>query len=451
MNNNYLNRYIFIIGFHVFIGFLIFLLPVFSKLYFLLITVYFLYKILNATTKDRIKEILIASAYITGAEVLFRMTGGLFFYESAKYLIILFMFIGMFLNGLSTRSFPYFLFLFLLIPSIIIASQELGYDLKFRSSVAFVLSGPVCLAFAALFCMDKVVVKKEINRIILALGLPTISMATYLFFYVPDLESVLSGTGSNFALSGGFGPNQVATVLGIGMFVFTTRFFLNSPTLFLKFVNAGLLAFISYRAIVTFSRGGVLTAIIMILVFLWLLYKDSGLQKKRQISFSVILLVLIGASTWFYSSTQTLGLIDKRYSNQDAAGRSKDDVTTGRVDIFMTEIEGFKSNPFFGVGASGMKKARIEEEGKLKASHNEVSRMLSEHGMFGVVALLILGITPLFFRLQNRNNIFFYSFLFFWFATINHSAMRIAAPGFIYALCLLNIINENHTIRRQLS
>ena len=82
-------------------------------------------------------------------------------------------------------------------------------------------------------------------------------------------------------------------------------------------------------------------------------------------------------------------------------------------------------------------------------THNELSRILSEHGILGIMILLILVFKPLDLRSQNRNNYFFYAFLVFWFATINHSAMRIAAPGFIYALALLTLKNEKHPIYRK--
>jgi len=68
----------------------------------------------------------------------------------------------------------------------------------------------------------------------------------------------------------------------------------------------------------------------------------------------------------------------------------------------------------------------------------------------GIFAFLILLITPLVFRLKNKSNLFFYSFYLFWFLTINHSAMRIAAPAFIYGLCLLNITYENKKIENRL-
>lgn len=73
------------------------------------------------------------------------------------------------------------------------------------------------------------------------------------------------------------------------------------------------------------------------------------------------------------------------------------------------------------------------------ATHNEVSRMLSEHGVFGVFDLLVLIFAPIITKAKGRKNIFFWTFLIFWILTISHSSMRIAMPAFIYALCLLNI------------
>ena len=52
---------------------------------------------------------------------------------------------------------------------------------------------------------------------------------------------------------------------------------------------------------------------------------------------------------------------------------------------------------------------------------------------------MILGITPLLLYLNNRQNIFVFAFVVFWLLTINHAAMRLAAPAFVYALSLLKI------------
>ena len=92
------------------------------------------------------------------------------------------------------------------------------------------------------------------------------------------------------------------------------------------------------------------------------------------------------------------------------------------------------------------KEIRLEETGIRSASHNEVTRMLAEHGSLGLLGLLILFFTPIIVYLRDRTQIFAIVFMVFWLLTINHAAMRIAAPAFIYALALLNIkfINENN-------
>ena len=77
--------------------------------------------------------------------------------------------------------------------------------------------------------------------------------------------------------------------------------------------------------------------------------------------------------------------------------------------------------------------------GIVAASHNEITRLLAEHGAFGIGALIILLFTPLVLYFNNREHLFLLSFFLFWLLTINHAAMRLAAPAFIYALSLLKV------------
>jgi O-Antigen ligase len=442
-------QYIKLVLIHVGIGLMMYFISPFSRLFFLAMVVFFLIRIVMAQPSRKTFEVLKACAYISGVEVLLRMTDGAIFYESSKYLVILFVLIGIFYKGISSKAYPYFFYLIALVPAIIVASTNIGFDVNFRTNIAFVLSGPVALGVTALYCYDKKITLKQIVDIILYMGLPIIAMTTYLFLYSPSLKDVLSGTQSNFAASGGFGPNQVATILGFGMFAFTARVFLKSPGLLLKVFNALIFSAIAYRAVITFSRGGVIGAIIIIVAFLIVLYFRSNNKQRSNIITSFALFLAALSITWTISSNQSEGLIDKRYANQDATGREKADLSTGRVDLFVNELDGFIDNPFFGVGASVMKEIRTETLGTGIVSHNELSRLLSEHGLFGILILLILIIKPLMYRVNNKKNFFFYAFLFFWFATINHSAMRIAAPAFIYGLSLLNITYEKHPIYRK--
>lgn len=105
----------------------------------------------------------------------------------------------------------------------------------------------------------------------------------------------------------------------------------------------------------------------------------------------------------------------------------------------------FLDSPFLGVGVAMGTQIRTENRGMTDnfASHNELTRLLAEHGSLGIIALIILFFTPLFLYYDNKENIFLLCFLSFWLLTINHAAMRTASPSFIYALALLKIKFKN--------
>lgn len=443
------SNYITLVLIHIGIGIGVFIFPPLAKLYFVAALFYFLLRIVMSSNTLKTQEVLLGCAYFAGAEVLFRMTKGGIAYEASKYLVILFMMIGMFFKGISGKGYPYFLYLILLVPAIVVASMTLSFDAKFRTNIAFVLSGPVALGMAALFCYDRKTTINQLQNILLYILLPCISTTTYLFIHNPSIKDTLSGTASNSAQSGGFGPNQVATILGLGMFAVVIRIFMKSPTLSLKILNLGILGAMTFRAIVTFSRGGIFVAIIVVAAFLIIYFLKGNFRRKNRIIGSFILLGIVIIGTWMISSNQTRGLIDKRYANQDSLGREKQDLTTGRLSLFLEEIDGFLSSPFWGIGASRVKDIRVERDGTQLPSHNEIGRLLSEHGFLGVIILMILIFKPLEYHSHNRKNVFFYAFLAFWFATINHSGMRIAAPSFLYALALLNVVNEKNPLHRK--
>ena len=261
----------------------------------------------------------------------------------------------------------------------------------------------------------------------------------YLSLYTPNVQEVITGTESNFQTSGGYGPNQVATVLGLGMFIFFSRLIMDSKTKFQIIINLIIALNITYRGMVTFSRGGMITGFLMIVLLVVFLYFKSNYTGKVKLNYIIMLLVFAMLGTWAYTSFQTGGLIDKRYANQDAAGRVKASQFTGREDVAQNEINTFLKNPVFGVGVGKGAEVREDETGMQVLSHDEITRMLAEHGALGIVGLLILFFTPLFLYLENKFNMFLLCFVAFWFLTINHAAMRTAAPAFVYSLSLLNV------------
>ena len=271
------------------------------------------------------------------------------------------------------------------------------------------------------------------------LAYPLMATLVYMYLYNPSVKDVVTNTESNFETSGGFGPNQVSTILGLGIFLFFVKIVLSSKTVLIRNINVLFFVIITFRGIVTFSRGGVITGFVMIIIVVLLLLYYTKSQAKSKVVMLVVFGLFALVGIWSYSSIQTSGLIDKRYANQDARGREKLSKLTGRERLIESEFKMFLDNPIFGIGVGKNKEYRLETTGIDAASHNEITRMLAEHGMFGLFGLIILLITPMVLYLNNQQNIFVFSFVVFWILTINHAAMRLAAPAFIYALSLLKV------------
>lgn len=430
-------NYLFLILLHVLIGVVIYIAPVLAKLYAAIIffvSIYFIVK-----TRNKNNEVLYAAAYIVGSEVFLRMTNGNPNHEFSKYGVIIFMCMGMFYSGFSKNAVPYWIYLALLIPGVIIGTQTLNLTtIDIRKTIAFNISGPLCLGFAALYCYNRKITIKEINNLLLLMGLPILACTVYLILFTPS-ELNLTGTGSNSDTSGGFGPNQVSTALGLGMFIFFSRIILASRTKLFLFINLFIALNISYRGLITFSRGGMITGIVMIFILVFFVYINSKSKGKIKLNYIIVFIAIAIASTWVYTESQTDGLIGKRYANKDALGRTKKSNFSGREEIAESEIKSFLENPFFGIGVAKGTEYRLENTGEIVASHNELTRLLGEHGAFGVAILIILLSTPVFLYLDNKQHIFLFCFLLFWLLTINHAAMRTASPSFIYALSLLKV------------
>ncbi len=427
--------YNFFLVVHAIIALAVFVVPFLSKLYAILIPIVGLFIVIKSKNKNH--EVLFVAAYMVGVEVFLRMTGGNFNNEYVKFSVIFFMFLGMLYSNFSTNGIIYLLVLLLLVPAILVTASNVEFNFDLKKVLFFNLSGPVCLVFSALYMFKRRILFSDLERILVVMGLPIFTTTLYLFLYNPSVKDVVTGTQSNFETSGGFGPNQVSTILGLGIFIFFTQLILLSKTKFEMFLNGGLLIFISYRGIVTFSRGGVITAVFMVVALLLLLYYFSNEKGKSKFTWVFIMTGLMAVGIWTYSSLQTSGLINKRYANEDRLGRVKKDRLGGREEIMDAEIKLFIDNPILGIGAGLSKYKRVEILGGEVASHNEITRMLSEHGLFGIFGLLILFITPFVLYLNNKQHLYFLSFYIFWLLTINHAAMRIAAPAFLYGMTLL--------------
>lgn len=439
------SQYIKFVIIHLLIGLLIYFVPFVSKLYAIsIILVGYRYVILRRNANN---EALFVAAYLVGAEVFLRMTEGNFFEQYAKYGVMGILLIGMIYRGFSKNALPYWIFGLLLLPAIFLSFFTLNFDTDIRKAITFNIIGPITLMVSAIYCYQRKISFEQIKTIINMLAYPLMATLVYMYLYTPSVKDVVTNTESNFETSGGFGPNQVSTILGLGIFLFFVKIVLSSKTVLIRNINVLFFVIITFRGIVTFSRGGVITGFVMIIIVVLLLLYYTKSQAKSKVVMLVVFGLFALVGIWSYSSIQTSGLIDKRYANQDARGREKLSKLTGRERLIESEFKMFLDNPIFGIGVGKNKEYRLETTGIDAASHNEITRMLAEHGMFGLFGLIILLITPMVLYLNNQQNIFVFSFVVFWILTINHAAMRLAAPAFVYALSLLKVsfVDEKST------
>lgn len=425
------------IGYHVLIGILISFNRDLAVFY--LAGIFLFYTTLIINGKDKVYYTLAAAAYISSAEIFLRMAKAMPFWESGKYMVIFFVGIGLLYKGFKLQAWPILIYVLLLIPGIYVAYLNFEFlEESFRKTILFNLSGPLSLFATALFTFQQKLEFSKMLRLVDLMIYPVISMTVYLFIYAPSLEVVNFTTESNQIVSGGYSGNQVATILGFGIFLCYVRFLIPHKHILLQLLNLIFLSLFSYRGLLTFSRGGIITGIIMMFIFTLFFINWSPLLSKAKATLKLVSLGFGAFVLWGLVASVTGGLIVNRYLGQKADGEQKD-ITTGRLDILQQELQAFQDDPFLGQGIGMGKFFRIEHGGSNLASHNEVSRMIAEHGLLGIIALLILLLVPLYLVLLKKRNLFLLPFAAFWFFTISHSAMRVALPGFLYSLALLQI------------
>ena len=378
--------------------------------------------------------------YAMSLEVLFRMTGGAIFHEYVKYLCILFFVAGIFIRKLINRdSTNYIIYIFLLLISIIFAQQD-SFN-AFRQEVSFNLSGPILLGFASIYLNKKVFSTNQILELLQIALLPIISILVYLFLYTTSVSEITFVSGANFESTGGFGPNQVSTILGFGIFIFLVLLIYKKKITNFLIIDFLFFGFLIFRELLTFSRGGLITGIFaaIIVIFFYLKSKPNFTINLIRISFVTL---VFGFSIFNYTSELTNEILTYRYQGKNTFGDSKKDISSNRIFFANEEINIFLDNPFFGAGIGGSKFIRNEKSYHKGSTHNELTRLLSEHGLIGVFLLIFLITTPLKQIYKSRKFTefsFSLAFFFLWILTINHSAMRLAFPSIVYGLSLINV------------
>ncbi|MEP2404753.1 MAG: O-antigen ligase domain-containing protein, partial [Nonlabens ulvanivorans] len=171
--------YPLLIAGHIILTIFMIAAPFLIPLFFYASIIYFGLRVL--LQKDSGQEALLACAYLVTLEVFLRMNQALIFYEFMKYLVIVFMIMGIIMRGFSLKSIPYVFYLLLLIPSIIVAAGNIPLGESLRKAVAFNLSGPVTLGITAIYCYQRTITNTRLDQILKLCVGPVVMITTYLF------------------------------------------------------------------------------------------------------------------------------------------------------------------------------------------------------------------------------------------------------------------------------
>ncbi|MGO8930989.1 MAG: O-antigen ligase family protein [Limisphaerales bacterium] len=278
------------------------------------------------------------------------------------------------------RGFPWIpvVYFVLLLPAVVQSLYKVPPKLA-KDFISFYLSGPFCMAVCALFFSQLELDSARLQRLISWLVFPVASIAAAALFGLGTSESIEFGTNSNFAASGGFGPNQVSAILGLGALYLVLMALSLRLGRGLRLATVLMAVWFCAQAALSFSRSGIY------LLGASLLAATPFLSLRRLLHpltvAAACLAIIAGVGAWTYLERFTGGKLGERFAALDLTGRDR---------IARQDLDLWQRNILFGagIGMSGLE--RDESAGGRIAAHTEYTRLLAEHGLLGIFALLLL-------------------------------------------------------------
>ncbi|MBT3384091.1 MAG: hypothetical protein HN778_08020 [Prolixibacteraceae bacterium] len=391
--------------------------------------------------------------YLTSFEILARMskTSPYIPYELGKYLMFILLITGIF-AGYKKGKTGWFI-LILLIPGIV-TGYLAGTPLK---GFIFNVLGTLNIALAIIYFKDQVIQQKEFIAFLRLVIYPIISALAFSIIKTPKYEEIEYSLNASFATTGGFGSNQVATAFGTILFLLFLFIMFRWDFSQKRWMDIFLLLIFTFQGLLSFSRGGILGGLMGITVVLYLNRNISN-QAGHNINQKKILIYLIPVILLLYGSFQlanriTNGMLLQRYSGETTGTlsgtreKNLNIITSNRSNIVLEDFKIFIEYPLWGVGVGQSSKHRNTTKGQLP--HVEFSRLMSEHGLAGLISFLILSFILL--KIYKRRykvymgNIMLALFLIAIFTT-SHAATRTYISPILIGLSLLIVkpqIKEN--------
>ncbi len=340
--------------------------------------------LIYAATTKHIRNVSVVIAYLVGCEVLWRMTKVSPFWEFGKYASLSILLIALARIKWSRNRALAFGYFGLLLPSAALTVMTIPLS-EARAHLSFNLSGPLLITIAVLFFSNIRLTVEQLRATFFALIIPTAGIALRCYLSTTRTRMEFFNASNDHA-SGGFGANQVSAVLGLAtMFLLFLTFErrlswrIRIPLLIVAFTFAT-------QAILTFARGGVVLAFAGLCTALFFMLRGNPRARVTIVVIGIMSALLGKFVIEPRLDDYTGGKLSQRYSNTES---------TGRDAFAAAELDMFTENPVFGVGPGVGYYYRAEREVRQGASHTEYTRMLGEHGLFGILSLACLVVLGL--------------------------------------------------------
>ena len=131
----------------------------------------------------------------------------------------------------------------------------------------------------------------------------------------------------------------------------------------------------------------------------------------------------------------TGGMVSQRFSEADLTGREK---------IMKADWQIFLENPLFGVGPGQSYEAHALTF-RPSSAHTEFTRLLAEHGVFGMAAIgILVWLTLSWWRRDAPalSTSLSMGFAAWALLTMAHSAMRLVAPAYCFGLAAAQLLAD---------
>jgi hypothetical protein len=386
------------------------------------------------TAGEPLKRAMYVAAYITGAEVLWRMTGASVFWEFGKYATAIVLIVGMLRSGRLRGSLLPILYFALLLPSTLFTFDQLNLD-EARKQFSFNMSGPFALMVSVIFFYHMKISSQQMRNVFIAVIAPVVGVASLTLFRLITVTSLeFSERRSSFSVAG-FGPNQVSAALSLGAVLALLYVLSFRSDWLMKIVMCAVAIVLLSQSALTFSRGGLYMAAGSLAAGSLYFVRNT----RNRIKLALVLAFL--ATSAYYVVLPRLDAI----TNHVVEGRFMNTYESGREEIIWNEMKLWRDNPFLGVGPGVSMFLSKNALNGIVPPHTEFTRVLVEHGLPGVVSLvLLLAIATVSVRRQgaHRSRAIAVTILTWTILFMAINAMRIVAPSFLFGLAALSWINE---------